>query len=116
MIKDILILEDFFGTGKIGKLFFSRYINSNPALFFIDEDNLLTEFSINVSHFYQEYPFGEYSLIVIRNKSAAEKLFEAGVVNAPVFNIDNEEGGIFPVCEISDQVIDLLKEEGRFYV
>lgn len=115
MKKDILILEHFYGTERIGKLFFSRYNDSNPALFFIDEDSILSEFSIDENSFYSEYPFGEYSLIVLKNKGIAEKLFDSGVVTQPVFTIELSEG-IFPVCEISDQVIDLLKEEGRFYV
>lgn len=115
MKHEILILENFQGTGKTGKLFFTRYDNSNPALFFIADDDILTEFSIDLINFYCDYPFGEYRLIVLKSSKIAENLFEFGVVNSPVFNVEHEEGS-FPVCELSDQVTDLLKEEGRFYV
>lgn len=114
-MQKIFLLEDLNGTGKQEKLFFSRYLNNNPALFRVDDENKVSELSIDLFQFYCDYPFGEYSLIVLKDDIVAENLFESGIVYKPVFHV-NGDGYTFTVCEMSDQVIDLLKEEGRFYV
>lgn len=119
LTNEILILDNFNFNGFIGKLFFIRYKDNNPTLLLRNEHSENLELCVNSPDFYREYPFGEYSLIVLRNKSMDGEiftaLFDAGIVNNPVFSIDNN-GEIQPVCELTDQVVDLLKSYGEYYV
>lgn len=119
MTNEVLLLDNFNLNELNGKLYFIRYTDNNPTLVFKNENSELIELCKNLPDFYKEYPFGEYSLIVLGNDlvdaGIFTALFEAGIVNNPVFSIDNNEK-IQPVCELTDQVVDLLKSYGEYYV
>ncbi|MGE5403033.1 MAG: hypothetical protein ACM3S2_21745 [Ignavibacteriales bacterium] len=118
MVYEVLILDNFTWQGFKGKLYFTRYNDLNPALVYkaSDETPIIT-CTDNIPDFYREYPFGENRLVVIRKeyKGIAEALHEAGIIAEPVFTISGD-GGDDSVCELTDQVVDLLKAYGEYYV
>lgn len=116
---EVLILDSF-NWGKLkGELYFIRHTDNNPALVLKTADSEMIELSVNLPDFYKEYPFGEYTLVILRNDSGSAgiftALFDAGIINKQVFSIDNNDE-ILPVCELTEQVVDLLKSCGEYYV
>lgn len=116
---EILISNNFNWNDVSGELFFIRYTDNNPALTFKVNNEVIAEFSKNVPEFYAEYPFGDYKLIVVGDEAMGAgiftALFDAGIINKPVFSIDNDNK-MLPVCELTDTVVDLLKSYGEYYV
>lgn len=119
LTNEVLLLDNFNLNGLNGKLYFIRYTDNNPTLLFKSEHSEMIELCRNLPDFYREYPFGDYKLVVLGNNSGYAgiftALFEAGIVNNPVFSIDNN-GEMQPICEFTDQVVDLLKSYGEYYV
>ena len=113
--NNILLLEEFWGNEFFGKLYFARYDDNNPAIFFVSDNMSVQEFSVDNPEFYVEYPFGDYKLVIIKNLEITESLEDFGIVGDVVFSISQDEIK-YPVCELSDQVVDLLKEHGKYYV
>lgn len=120
LIYEVQILDDFRWNGFSGKILFSRYQDNNPALIYKTSDNeFIIYCSIDLPGFYREYPFGDNRLIVIKdhheNQGIAEALSESGVIGQRVFNVEYD-GFSSPVFELSDQIVDLLKAYGEYYV
>lgn len=104
-------------NGKTGRLVFTRYADGNPALVFTSEDRTEAMFSVNIPGFYFEYPFGDYRLIAINseNMGVPELLIESGIIGKPVFTVECDDLEV-PICELSDQMVDLLNSYGEYYV
>ncbi|HEX2865834.1 MAG TPA: hypothetical protein VHO03_02270 [Ignavibacteriales bacterium] len=120
MVYEVLLLDTFDWNGFKGKLYFSRYNDMNPALIFKTEDEIpILTFTVNAYDFYREYPFGDNRLVAVskglESEGAVEALHEAGIISRPAFKVHSELGESV-ACELSDQVVDLLKAFGEYYV
>jgi hypothetical protein len=120
LVYEVLLLDKFDWNGFKGKLYFSRYNDMNPALIFKTEDGIpILNFTVNAYDFYREYPFGDNRLIAVSRgmeaQGVVEALQEAGIVSEPAFSIYSELGEAV-ACELTDQVVDLLKAFGEYYV
>ncbi|MGE5431995.1 MAG: hypothetical protein ACM3QX_13015 [Syntrophomonadaceae bacterium] len=92
----------------------------NPALIFKTEDETpILTFTVNAYDFYREYPFGDNRLVAVsrglESEGITEALHDAGIITKPAFAVHSELGEA-SACELTDQVIDLLKAYGEYYV
>lgn len=120
MVYEVLLLDKFDWNGFKGKLYFSRYNDMNPALIFKTEDETpILTCTVNAYDFYKEYPFGDNRLVALskglESEGIIEALQDAGIISEPAFSVYSELGEAV-ACELTDQVIDLLKAYGEYYV
>ncbi|MGE5364935.1 MAG: hypothetical protein ACM3SM_12460 [Bacteroidota bacterium] len=117
MSFEIELFDNLQYHGNNGKLLFTRYQDGNPALLFkFGPGNSIIQFSINIPEFFDEYPFGAYRLIAINagQKDVIETLVDSGIIHEPVFNVEfNDQSN--PICEFSNQIMDLLNSCGEYY-
>jgi len=117
---EVEILKNFKWHEFTGKLYFSRYEDNNPGLILkTDDEKIVLECTIDIPAFYMEYKFGDHRIVIINEDVFTEGLLDSlineGVVEKPLFHIETGNGNL-PVCELTDQVIDLLKAYGEYYV
>lgn len=119
-VYNVLITDGFEWNNIKGKLYFGRYQSNNPALILkTQDDKVITDFSEDLPEFFSEYPFGDYSLVAVKdefeNSGVIQLLQHSGIIREKVFNYFSN-GIVYAICELSWQVIDLLKSNGEYYV
>ncbi len=121
MTYEILLVENLKWREFSGALYFSRYEDNNPGLLLKTNDGkIVVECTVNIPDFFGEHPFGDNKIVIINEDIFTEgilhTLIENAIIEEPLFSIDDVEGHHYPVCELTEPVVDLLKAYGEYYV
>lgn len=121
MSYEILITDKCERNGERVKLYFSRYFDNNPALILKNSDEIpVLTCTVDLPDFYNEYPFGDYKLVAVKDFGENQGILEILTENAVLEQVFSYQG-IYSeekimICELSEPVVDLLKSFGEYYV